>query len=67
MSYRSPDQALEEPIDSILDGIKAFMLAVEARKDSGEWRSEHIKELNELRKKLFLIQIDLEDLKLTTW
>lgn len=67
MSYRPENQALENPIDTILCGFKSFNTAVENRIESGEWKDSHIIELNELRKKFNDLQVDLEKLKRDTW
>jgi len=67
MGYRPDNQALEEPIDKILSGFKAFNSAAEKRIESGEWKADHEKELNEIRKKFMDLQIELEKLKRDTW
>lgn len=67
MGYRPDDQALETPIENILKGIKNFDSATNKRISSREWSDEHIKELNDIRKKMFDLQIDLESLNESTW
>ncbi len=67
MGYRVPNQALEAPINLIIDGIEVFDQAVKARIESGEWTTSHIRELNELRKELFGLRVTLEQLHKSIW
>lgn len=67
MSYRAENQELETPIQNILDGIKIFNERVNKRIENGDWQPEHILKLNKIRKELFDIQIELEEVKRETW
>lgn len=67
MSYRAPEQSLEEPIDMILEGMKAFSAAVSERVKSHEWKKEHLQEIAALRSKLLNLEFELHSLKEDTW
>lgn len=67
MSYRDPDQALEDPIDEILSGISRFSRAVEARVDSNEWMEDHIDDLLTVRIELLKIDPLLRKIRSETW
>jgi len=67
MGYRPEYQAINPPVEKILEGIEDFDAAAKKRAESNEWSEEHITKLNELRKKLFELQIELEALFKETW
>jgi hypothetical protein len=67
MGYRPENQALNAPIEKILEGFEDFDSAVKKRTESNEWSEEHIIKLNEFRKKFFDLQFELEALNRETW
>lgn len=67
MTYRPDNQALEEPIYMILEGMEKFNSATKERVKSGEWNSDHIDKLNRIRKNFIDLQVQLEILKEETW
>jgi len=67
MSYRDPDQSLEEPIENIVEGIDKFKSAAMERIKSNSWSKEHMLELRKFIKSLTDIKIDLEFLSNETW
>lgn len=67
MSYRAPEQDLEEPIDDIINGIDKFDKAVDKRVESNEWQQEHLVEISELSLQLRRIKFSLVKLKHETW
>ncbi len=45
MSYRPPEQSIEDPAREVIAGMDKFIAAVEARIASGEWQKDHIADL----------------------
>lgn len=67
MGYRPDDQALVEPIEVILQGMKDFDDAVDKRNESGDWQEEHLKEINDLSVELKRLKFSLVKIKQETW
>lgn len=67
MSYRAPEQALEEPIDKILNGIAEYDAAVDKRIESGEWKKDHCDEIADISLALRRIAMRLRKVKAHTW
>jgi hypothetical protein len=67
MSYEDPAQSLKDPIDTIIEGIKNFSEAVNARETSNEWKDEHLDELCEIDLLLRQIRTKLARLRQSTW
>lgn len=67
MAYRPQNEALEEPIDKILQGIQEYNNAVDRRIKSNEWTIKHINQINATRLRLLAIQIELVQIKADTW
>ena len=66
MSYRDPEQSIEEPARCIVRGIDDFRSAVDARIEAS-WSPEHIKELVSLVSELTPIRYKLLQLAEETW
>lgn len=61
MSYTSEDQELKEPIKDLLLSINDVNERINNRiNNSNNWDKTHIIEINEFRKKLFDIQLDIK-------
>lgn len=67
MSYREESQALEEPIDKILEGFEEFESAARKRLESGEWKTSHLEELNKIRGQMNKLDLRLRTMKNDTW
>jgi hypothetical protein len=68
MSYRPQEQSIEDPLRKIMEGIDEFSKAVRERiNDRGEWDRDHIKEINDVRVKLYQIYPELSDLADNNW
>lgn len=67
MSYRDDKQSLEPSLTKILEGVNEFDGAVRERVESCEWKGSHIAELNQIRTKLLILQIDMERIKSENW
>ena len=67
MGYRPGNQALEEPIDKIIEGTVEFQSAVRARMIAGGWKQEHLDEINVAAVSLQEIQSRLYKIKRGTW
>lgn len=67
MGYRPVEQALEEPIDKILEGMNEFSEATQERIRCGEWKDSHIEELQEVRKLFVDLETRLTRIKKNTW
>ena len=67
MSYRDEKQSLEPSLTKMLEGIIEFDNAVRERVVSDEWKKDHLAELNQVRSKLLILQIDMEIIKADTW
>lgn len=68
MSYRPQEQSIEDPLRKIMEGIDEFSKAVRERiNDRGEWDRDHIKEINDVRIKLYQIYPELVDLADNNW
>jgi hypothetical protein len=48
MGYRPEDQSIEGPLRKILEGIKEFHSAAGKRVESGEWKEDHLDELDDI-------------------
>lgn len=67
MGYRPDKESLEDPINSIIVGVKEFDSAVNSRIEAGDWTDEHIKRIDEIRIKLNELKTKLVILKEETW
>lgn len=67
MGYRNPDHSLHSPLSDIIKGIEDFDNVANYRIMSTEYNKEHIKELNEMRIKLYALKIELELMKKDNW
>ena len=67
MTYRPPNQALEEPIEKILEGVKEFDSAVDERIENGDFIVEHLEEIDDLRHDLNKLKIRLSKIRKDTW
>lgn len=68
MSYRPQEQSIEDPLRKIMEGIDEFSKAVKERiDDRGEFNRDHIKEINDVRVKLYQIYPELSDLADNNW
>lgn len=59
MSILFADQEIEPAITKILEGIKEFKSAAQARKESKDWTDSHIDDLIKIEKQLLDIDLSL--------
>jgi len=70
MSYRPDNQALEEHIDKMLEGLRGFREAVHQRfQETGgdRWSDEHLQEIGDLATELSAFEFRLAKVKSDTW
>ncbi len=67
MSYRNPEQSIEEPARSLIGDIDNFSFAVDARIEAGDWKGEHLQELISLVSELIPLKYKLLQLAKETW
>jgi hypothetical protein len=67
MGYRPDRESLEDPINTIIVGVKEFDNAVQARIEGGDWSDSHIKEIGKINEKLSKLKTKLLKLKKDTW
>lgn len=67
MSYRPDNQALTEPIEKTLEGMKEFESAVICRMSAGNWKDSHIHELVEIMNILNTAKFRLLKVRMDTW
>jgi hypothetical protein len=64
MSYTPENQKLQPGIDATLDGIKTLRdAAMERLRNRGEWREEHLSDMEDLVKQITALEFRLLKLK----
>lgn len=67
MSYRPEEQELQKICEKLISDIEEFSKRIDARMNSGEWKSYHISTINQLRIKLLQLKPEIHNLKEETW
>jgi hypothetical protein len=67
MSYRPPEQALEEPCRDLVNDFDHFIKIANRRLASQEWSAEHENELVDLITRMTKLKLDLLRLSRRTW
>ena len=67
LSYRPYDQSIENPLRSILKGIKEFDKAVDKRIEAGDWKEDHINEIDSLRNELISYKRRVAEMAEDNW
>jgi len=67
MSYRAPEQSIEEPAIIVVEGIDTFNTAVDARIRSGNWSDKHIDKLTDVVEELSRLRLKLLRLARDNW
>lgn len=67
MGYRPVEQSIEDPLRKILEGMNEFDAAVRLRIGSGDWKAEHLEEIDELSRQLSKYRIKMTRLAEDNW
>lgn len=67
MSYRPPEQGIEDPAREIITGIDKFCAAVTARIEDGAWGQDHIADLVSAAESMTNLKYFLLQLAEETW